>query len=173
MKRMWAFVPLLALALLVALSAFLLTRGGERHTFTDGMLGRPAPAYELARVEGGEPLRGETRAGRVYVINFFASWCTPCRAEHPLLMALEADGVEIVGVAYKDRPDAAARFLAQLGNPYADVGLDPNGRFALEVGTTGVPETFVIGADGAIIAVHRGPLTAEDIQDKILPALGR
>jgi len=173
MTRVLAFLPLLGLALLVALSGFLLTRGGERATFSSGLIGRPAPAYELARLDGGPALNSEARAGRPYVINMFASWCTPCRAEHPQLMALEAAGVDIVGVAYKDRPDAAARFLAQLGNPYTDVALDPRGRFALEVGTTGVPESFVVGSDGTILAVHRGPLLPEDVEREILPALGR
>jgi cytochrome c biogenesis protein CcmG/thiol:disulfide interchange protein DsbE len=86
-------------------------------------------------------------------------------------MALQAGGVEIIGVAYKDRPEAAARFLVELGDPYSVVALDPEGRFGLELGMAGVPETFVIGADGTVQAVHRGPLTPEVIEETILPAL--
>lgn len=169
--RLIAFVPLAALAALVIVSIFLLTREGERDRFTEGMVGQPAPAYSLARLEGDTPLMGEERLGRPYVINLFASWCTPCRAEHPQLMALRQHGVEIVGIAYKDRPEASAAFLTELGNPFADVGQDPEGRFGLEIGVTGVPETFVIGADGTIRAAFRGPLTEEAVRDVILPAL--
>lgn len=169
--RLIAFVPLVALAALVIVGAFLLTREGERDRFTEGMVGQPVHAYSLARLEGDTPLTGEERLGRPYVINLFASWCTPCRAEHPQLMALSRQGVDIVGIAYKDRPEASAAFLAELGNPFADVGQDPEGRFGLEIGVTGVPETFVVGADGTIRAAHRGPLTDEAVRDVILPAL--
>lgn len=171
MKRAIALAPLAVLIVIVGIAAFLLTRGGERQTISAGMIGRPAPAYELARLDGGEALTGEARRGRAYVINMFASWCTPCRAEHPQLMALRAGGVDIVGVAYKDEPGAAARFLEELGDPFADVALDPEGRFALELGTTGVPETFVIAADGTIRAAHRGPLTPDAVENVIRPAL--
>lgn len=169
--RLIAFVPLLALAALVGVSIFLLTRENERNLFTEGLVGQPAPAYSLARLDGGEPLTGEERRGRAYVINLFASWCTPCRAEHAQLMGLRRQGVDIVGVAYKDRPEASAAFLDELGDPFADVGLDPDGRFGLEIGVTGVPETFVVGPDGTIRAAHRGPLTDETVRDVILPAL--
>ena len=100
-----------------------------------------------------------------------SEWCTPCRAEHPQLMALRRQGVDIVGIAYKDRPGAAAAFLNELGDPFTDVALDPEGRFGLELGITGVPETFVIGPDGVIRAAYRGPLTEEVVRDTILPAL--
>lgn len=170
--RLIAFVPLAALLALVGVSIFLLTREGERNRFTEGMIGQQAPAYALARLDSeAPPLAGEERQGRAYVINLFASWCTPCRAEHAQLMALQRQGVDIVGIAYKDRPEASAAFLAELGNPFADVGLDPEGRFGLEIGVTGVPETFVIGPDGVIRAAYRGPLTDEAVRDVILPAL--
>ena len=170
--RLIAFVPLAALLAIVGVSIFLLTREGERNRFTEGMIGQQAPAYALARLDSeAPPLAGEERQGRAYVINLFASWCTPCRAEHAQLMALQRQGVDVVGIAYKDRPEASAAFLAELGNPFADVGLDPEGRFGLEIGVTGVPETFVIGPDGVIRAAYRGPLTDEAVRDVISPAL--
>ncbi len=86
-------------------------------------------------------------------------------------MALSRQGVDIVGIAYKDRPEASAAFLHELGNPFTDIGLDPEGRYGLEIGVTGVPETFVIGPDGVIRAAYRGPLTEEAVRDVILPAL--
>lgn len=171
MNKWAAFAPLAALGLVVLVSAFLLLRGGERELFETGLVGRPAPAYALEQLGGGAPVTGEARRGRAYVINLFASWCTPCRAEHPELVKLQQQGVEIVGVAYKDRPENAARFLEQLGNPFAAVALDRAGRFGLEMGVAGVPETFVIGADGVVRAAHRGPLTADIVRDVIEPAL--
>lgn len=173
MKRLLPFLPLAALALLVIVSVLLLTRGGERQTVSDGWIGRPAPAMSLARLNGGAPVTGDDVVGRPYVINVFASWCVPCRAEHAQLMSLQARGVDIVGVAYKDDAADTAAFLTELGNPFHAVGLDPEGRFGLELGVAGVPETFVVGADGRIVAVHRGPLTERDITNSILPALGR
>lgn len=169
--RLIAFVPLAALLALIGVSIFLLTREGERERFTEGMIGQPAPAYSLARLDGGEPLTGDERRGGAYVVNLFASWCTPCRAEHPQLMALSRQGVDIVGIAYKDRPEASGAFLNELGDPFADVAQDPEGRFGLELGITGVPETFVIGPDGVIRAAYRGPLTEDAVRDVILPAL--
>lgn len=174
MKRIGPFVPLIALALIVLISAVLLLRGGgPAQTITAGQIGRPAPVYALARLGGGPLLRNGDTVGRTHIINVFASWCVPCRAEHPQLMMLQARGAELVGVAYKDQPADTTAFLNAFGNPFREVGLDPDGRFGLQLGIAGVPETFVIGADGAIRAVHRGPLTAEIVQREILPALNR
>ena len=169
--RLIAFVPLAALLALIVVGVVLLTREGERNRFTEGMVGQPMPAYSLTRLDGDTPLTDQERVGQAYVVNLFASWCTPCRAEHPQLMALHRQGVDIVGVAYKDQPTASAAFLAELGNPFTDVGQDPLGRFGLEIGVTGVPETFVVGPDGIIRAAYRGPLTEDALRDTILPAL--
>ncbi len=169
--RLMAFVPLAALAALVVVAVLLLTREDERQTFTEGMVGQPAPTYALARLDGGPMVTSDDHRGRAYVINLFASWCTPCRAEHPQLMALRASGVEIVGIAYKDRAPASVAFLTELGDPFSVVAMDPEGRFGLELGITGVPETFVIGPDGTIRAAFRGPLTEDAVRDVILPAL--
>jgi cytochrome c biogenesis protein CcmG/thiol:disulfide interchange protein DsbE len=171
-KRALALAPLFLLAALVVLSVLLLTRGGARETISEGQIGRPAPIYALERLGGGALVTSADMAGRPYLINVFASWCTPCRVEHPVLIALRDNGVEIIGIAYKDAPNASARFLDQLGNPFSSVAMDPEGRFALELGTAGVPETFVISGDGTINAVHRGPLTPEIVETIILPALG-
>lgn len=173
MKRLLPFLPLAALALLVIVSVLLLTRGGERQTVTDGRVGRPAPEMVLERLNGGAQVTRDDVLGRPYVINVFASWCVPCRAEHAQLMSLDARGVAIIGIAYKDDAADASAFLTELGNPFHAVGLDPLGRFGIELGVAGVPETFVVGADGRILAVHRGPLTEEDVTRTILPALGQ
>lgn len=171
MNRLLAFIPIVALLALIGVATFMLTREGDRQSFSEGRIGRPAPVYTLERLGGGEPVTNAAMAGRPYVINLFASWCTPCRAEHPQLMALRDNGVAIVGVAYKDEPANTQLFLDELGDPFSAVGLDPEGRVGLELGLIGVPETFVIGPDGTIRAVHRGPLTPEVVEQMIMPAL--
>lgn len=173
MNRIAALAPLVILFIVVIVGGFLLLRDGDapRENFAAGMVGEPAPSYALERLGGGEPVTSDALRGRAHLVNLFASWCTPCRAEHPQLMALRARGVEIVGVAYKDAPEDTARFIAELGDPFSVVGMDPEGRLGLEFGATGAPETYVIGADGMVRAAHRGPLTPEVIEEIILPAL--
>jgi len=171
MRRFLAFLPVLLLAALIAAAGFVLLRGEQRAIVTDGAANRVAPVFSLERLGGGAPLTSAEFAGRPHLINLYASWCTPCRAEHPVLMQLKQSGVPIIGIAYKDRPENTSAFLARLGDPFAVTGLDPDGRFGLELGIAGVPETFVIGADGRIRAVHRGPLTTEVVAERILPAL--
>jgi cytochrome c biogenesis protein CcmG/thiol:disulfide interchange protein DsbE len=101
------------------------------------------------------------------LINFFASWCAPCRVEAPQLMALKARGVTVVGVAYKDEPARTQAFLGELGDPFAVKLMDRNGRAGIEFGVTGVPETFLVGADGVILAKHSGPLTDADVEQML------
>jgi len=170
MNRWAALAPLAVLLLVVVVGALLLMRPGQHQTITTGQMDRTAPAYSLPRLGRGAAV---TKAGhrQPYLINVFASWCTPCRAEHDQLLALQSSGIEIVGVAYKDAPDDTQRFLQELGDPYSAVGVDRAGAFALDLGITGVPETYVISSDGRIRAVYRGPLTADVIQREILPAL--
>lgn len=171
MNRLAAFAPLIVLAVVVIAAAIMLLRGGERENFTTGMVGRPAPALVMEQLGGGAPVSTEALAGRPYLINVFASWCTPCRAEHAQLMTLRRSGVVILGVAYKDAPEDTAAFLQELGNPYQLVGMDPEGRAGLELGVTGAPETFVVGPDGEIRAAYRGAITPEIMSEVILPAL--
>ena len=106
------------------------------------------------------------------LVNFFASWCVPCRAEHPLLLRIaESEQVPLYGIAYKERPADAARFLAQLGDPYRAVGLDESGRTGIDFGVYGVPETYLIDRTGHIRYRYVGPLTAEALEHQLLPRL--
>ena len=113
------------------------------------------------------------RDGDVKLVNFWASWCGPCRVEHPSLDALSKEGLAIYGVNYKDQEDNAVGFLEELGNPYRAVGRDEQGRMALDWGVYGVPETYVIDGDGTIILRFAGPITQRVIDSTIRPALDR
>jgi cytochrome c biogenesis protein CcmG/thiol:disulfide interchange protein DsbE len=110
--------------------------------------------------------------GEVTVVNVFASWCVPCRAEHPLLEALKANtGVRLYGINQADAPENARAFLAELGNPYDAVGADRNRRVSIDWGVYGVPETFVVDANGIITFKHVGPLTPQSLERELLPAI--
>ncbi len=137
-------------------------------------VGKPAPAFRAPVL--GEPGAVRTRddmLGRVWVLNVWASWCAPCRAEHPLLVAYarQPGAATLVGLNYKDKPDAATRWLAQLGNPYLATLVDADGRIGIDYGVYGVPETFVIDRQGIVRLKHVGPLTPEAMRDKIVPLL--
>ncbi|TIU73918.1 MAG: DsbE family thiol:disulfide interchange protein, partial [Mesorhizobium sp.] len=111
-------------------------------------------------------------AGKVTLVNVFASWCGPCRDEHPVLLALSQDKrFVIAALNYKDQPENARRFLGNLGNPFQAIGVDPTGRAAIDWGVYGVPETFVIGRDGKISYKHVGPLTPGSAQTLLLPEI--
>ncbi len=172
MRRWLAIVPLLALLGIAALSGLALLRGGGEDRFGPSpLIGKLAPAIALEGLSGGEALVSERFAGRAYVLNFYASWCAPCRQEHPLLLQLRQAGAPILGVAYKDEPGASAAWISELGDPYEAIGLDRQGRLALEFGVRKVPETFVIDAAGIIVAHRAGPIDAAFVQRAILPAL--
>jgi cytochrome c biogenesis protein CcmG/thiol:disulfide interchange protein DsbE len=98
------------------------------------------------------------------LVNFYASWCAPCEVEHPVLRALKADQVRVVGVAYKDAPDNTRAFLGRLGDPFTARLVDRDGRAGLEFGVTGVPETYLVNARGVIVAKHTGPMSPDDAQ---------
>lgn len=137
------------------------------------LVDRSAPS--LARVEplGADPppVDADLRDGGVTIVNFWASWCAPCRAEHPILTELAEGGLPVVGINYKDAPEQALGFLEELGDPYAKIGADPTGRTGLDWGLYGVPETFVIGPDGTVLMRHPGPLTREIVEKRLKPVI--
>ena len=136
------------------------------------LAGREAPPVALTQLGPDAPFTDATlRDGKVKLVNFWASWCAPCRVEHPNLDALAAEGVAIYGVNYKDKPGAALGFLAELGNPYAAIGADEAGRMGIEWGLYGVPETFVIDGEGRVVTRFAGPVTERALESDIRPAL--
>jgi len=136
--------------------------------------GKPAPGIMLTKLGDGEPITDATlRAPGVKLVNFWASWCGPCRVEHPQLEAMSAEGITLYGINYKDEPANALRFLAQLGNPFTEMGADRTGRTALDWGVYGVPETYVIDGNGTVVLRFAGPITQRVLEETIRPAMAR
>jgi cytochrome c biogenesis protein CcmG/thiol:disulfide interchange protein DsbE len=163
-RRFIAFAPLVVLVSLGALFAGYALKH-DPHVQPHALVGKPVPAVSLPDLDTGALVAVHDAPAGPRLINFFASWCAPCRVEQPQLMALKARGVTVVGVAYKDDPVRTRQFLAELGDPFAAKLVDRNGRAGIEFGVTGVPETFLVGADGVILSKHSGPLTDADVQD--------
>jgi len=176
--RLFVFIPLLAFLALAAL--FLLRLGaGDPSRIPSALIGHPAPATSLPALSGldrdGKPVPGLESVqfnGAVTLLNVWASWCVPCRDEAPLLVQIAADQrIRVAGINYKDQPDNARRFLERYGNPFEANGVDANGRAGIEWGVYGVPETFVIGRDGRITYKLIGPITPENLQSALMPAI--
>jgi cytochrome c biogenesis protein CcmG/thiol:disulfide interchange protein DsbE len=168
-------VLLLPLAIFLALAAVFLMQllsGRDISEVPSALIGQPAPVTNLPPLEGGSlpGLDSKQFAGKVTLLNVFASWCAPCREEHPVLLALAEDKrYALVALNYKDKPENARRFLGELGNPFSAIGADEAGRTAIDWGVYGVPETFVVGKDGRIAYKHVGPLTPDSVRDQLLP----
>jgi len=159
LTRWLAALPLAALAALgVLFAVYALNR--NPHVEPQAMVGKPVPALTLPVLDGGraQPVRA-VLGGKPALVNFYASWCAPCEIEQPVLMGLKARQARIVGVAYKDAPQNARAFLDRLGDPFTARLVDRDGRAGVEFGVTGVPETYLVGSDGVILAKHAGPLT--------------
>lgn len=144
----------------------------DRDTLPSARAGHEAPQITLEDMPGRTLFTDEMlRSGEVKLVNFFASWCPPCRAEHPLIEELAHEGVTVLGVNYRDQPDQAAAFLDEMGDPYTAIGADPRARVGLDWGVVGLPETFVIDTEGNIVMRHAGPLTHDVIENRIRPAM--
>lgn len=175
----WVVAPLIVFAGL-ALMFYYALQTGDPSRLPSALIGKPVPQFTLeplpALVENGQPVPGFSSAdlvrGEVSVVNFWASWCVPCVQEHPVLVEMvRRTGVDLYGINYKDQATAARRFLGQYGNPYRAVGVDGNGRTAIEWGVYGMPETFVVDGDGRIVYKHVGPISIEALESKVIPAI--
>jgi cytochrome c biogenesis protein CcmG/thiol:disulfide interchange protein DsbE len=167
--RSSAFVPVLVFGVLVILFGIGLTMNPRE--IPSPLIGKPVPQFSLAPVKGRTlGLASTDLKGEPSLVNVFASWCTACREEHPLLMDLKARGVvPIHGLNYKDKPEDAERWLNELGDSYTRTGADIDGKVGIEWGVYGVPETFVVDRDGRIAYKHIGALNPRVLAEKIVP----
>jgi cytochrome c biogenesis protein CcmG/thiol:disulfide interchange protein DsbE len=178
-RLVWALLPVAVFAGLALLFAIGLSRDDPSQV-PSVLIGKPAPEFDLPPLEGmtrqGRQLPGlktaDLKQGQVTLVNIWASWCAPCREEHPQLMKLaEIAGVRLVGINYKDDPENARRFLGALGLPYSSIGVDSTGRTFVDWGAYGVPETFLVDGKGVIRYKYIGPISAEGLQETLLPKI--
>lgn len=177
-RNLLVLLPLLAFLALASLFLYRLG-AGDPSKLPSALIGRQAPKTDLPALEGltrdGKAVPGlnnATFAGNVTLVNVWASWCVPCHDEAPLLEEMAKDKrIQIVGINYKDAPDNARRFLNRYGNPFVAAGVDANGRASIDWGVYGVPETFLIGRDGAIAYKIVGPITAENLKAVLVPEI--
>lgn len=178
-RRLLAFLPLIIFAVLAVIFFSQLISGKDASIVPSALVGTAAPALDLPPLDGltrnGAPVPALSDAmikDKVTLVNVWASWCVPCRQEHPLLMALARDErVNVVGINYKDDTANALGFLAELGNPYSAVGIDPKGVAAIDWGVYGIPETYLLASDGTIIFKQIGPFSPESIRDDLMPEI--
>jgi cytochrome c biogenesis protein CcmG/thiol:disulfide interchange protein DsbE len=173
MRRLLYLLPVVLVVLLLAIFWRGLDPKRDPSALPSALIGKPVPALELpALLAGGAQLSLADLKGQPVAINFFASWCLPCRAEHPLLDKIAKEyGIPVIGIAYKDKPEDARRYLDDLGNPYAAIGADESGRAGIEFGLTGVPETYVIDRDGIVRYRLAGPIAPGNLEDQLAPAI--
>jgi len=171
-RALFTLLPLAGFAVLVVLFALAVFSGRDPSVLPSAMIDKPAPDFDLPALKDGKPglARGDL-TGQPVLVNFFASWCAPCREEQGTLAGLAAAGtVPIYGVVYKDAPDKAKQFLAA-SDPYARIGQDESGRTAIDFGVYGVPETYIVDGAGRIRYRYAGAVTPEVLADEILPRL--
>ncbi len=145
---------------------------GQGQNLPSTFIGKPAPAVPIEGLPGRVRLTdADLQGGDVTVVNFWASWCPPCRAEHPVLTTMSADGVRVAGINFRDQADAAQQYLTDQGDPFFALGFDPRGRVSIDWGVTAPPETFIIAGDGTVLFRFAGPLVGSDYEQRFLPAL--
>ncbi|MBB4168362.1 DsbE family thiol:disulfide interchange protein [Rhizobium sp. BK538] len=173
-----ALIPLIVFAGIAATAAKMLydqdVHGKDISEIPSALIGTKAPVLNLAPLEGANlpPLTDSAIKGKLTLVNVFASWCIPCREEHPILKELAKDGrLNVVAINYKDKNDNALRFLGELGNPFAAIGVDPKGQAAIDWGVYGIPESYLVAPDGTILYKRVGPFDEVSLKERLFPAM--
>ena len=181
MRMVLAVLPLLIFVALAALFWSQLGSGRNISEIPSALIGTKAPSLALPPLEGatldGAAMPALTDAaikGRLTLVNVWASWCVPCRDEHPIILELSKDKrLTVVGINYKDQADNALRFLGELGNPFSAIGVDPRGKAAIDWGVYGIPESYLVDASGTIIYKRVGPFDERSLKEGLYPAIER
>ena len=173
LRRLIYALPIVLLGLFAYLAWLGLAPNRDPSALPSALVGRTVPEFSLAPLDpAAQKLATADVKGQVTVINFFASWCLPCKAEHPLLFQLGKDyGIPVYGIAFKDRPEDTAAYIREMGSPYRKIGLDADGRVSLDFGLMGVPETFILDREGVVRYRLPQPLDEDTIKDQIAPLL--
>lgn len=174
-----ALLPLAIFAALAAIFWSQLNSGKDVSEIPSALIGTKAPTLDMPPLEGatrnGQPMPALTDAaikGKLTLVNVWASWCVPCRQEHPFILELSKDErLTVVGINYKDQNENALRFLGELGNPFAAIGVDPRGKAAIDWGVYGIPESYLVGADGTILYKRVGPFDENSVREGLMPAI--
>jgi cytochrome c biogenesis protein CcmG/thiol:disulfide interchange protein DsbE len=147
---------------------------GQGQNLPSTFIGKQAPVVPVEGLTGRTQLTdADLRAGEVTLVNFWASWCPPCRVEHPVLTQMAADGLRVAGINFRDQADAAQQYLTDEGDPFFATGFDPRGRSSIDWGVTAPPETFIVAGDGTVLFRFAGPLVGSDYEQRFLPALSK
>ncbi|MGF7008271.1 DsbE family thiol:disulfide interchange protein [Aminobacter sp. BE322] len=173
-RKLFILLPLLLFLALAGVFLAQLLSGRDLAVVPSTLIGQAAPKTELLPLEGVSlpGLNSADFIGKVTLVNVWASWCAPCREEHPVIVELSKDQrVTVAGFNYKDKPENARRFLGELGNPFDVLGVDPKGRSAIDWGVYGIPETFLVGKDGKVAFKHVGPMTPESVRATLMPEI--
>lgn len=177
-RYMLAVIPLAIFAVFAGTAGKMLydqeVNGKNVSDLPSALIGTRAPVLAMPALDGSNTraLTSEAIAGKLTLVNVFASWCVPCRQEHPILKELSKDPrLNLVGINYKDRQDNALRFLGELGNPYKAIGVDPNGKAAIDWGVYGIPESYLVASDGTILYKRVGPFDPQSLETGLYPAI--
>ncbi|MDO6729374.1 DsbE family thiol:disulfide interchange protein [Marinovum sp. 2_MG-2023] len=176
MQRVLVMLPVAVVIVIGGFFLWGLNPDRDPNAIPSALVSHPAPAFELEAVDGvdvpGLKTADLAAAGEPVLVNVFASWCVPCRAEHKVLTRLAAsEGFPLFGINYKDKPEAARDWLNELGNPYQRIGSDLSGRAGIEWGISGVPESFLVNAEGTVVWRYVGPIASAQAQDELRDAL--
>ncbi len=179
MRFVLAALPLIIFAALAAIFWSQLGSGRNITEIPSALIGTKAPSLAMPALEGatfnGAPMPALTDAaimGKLTLVNVWASWCVPCREENPIILQLAKDPrLTVVGINYKDKTENALRFLGELGNPFAAIGVDPRGKAAIDWGVYGIPESYLVDASGTIVYKRVGPFDEASLKNGLYPAI--
>ncbi|MCA1442026.1 DsbE family thiol:disulfide interchange protein [Ensifer sp. IC4062] len=179
LRFVFAALPLIIFAALALIFWTQLNSGKDVSEIPSALIGTKAPKLNLPPLEGatlaGQPMPALNDAaikGKLTLVNVWASWCVPCRQEHPIILQLSKDPrLTVVGINYKDQNENALRFLGELGNPFSAIGVDPRGKAAIDWGVYGIPESYLVGADGTILYKRVGPFDERSLKEGLMPAI--